>query len=68
MPDLRPYGQVAYDAYSADAGHKSVHGEALPDWHSSSPEVRTHWRASAEALRHRIMTDIAAGRNPAEAG
>jgi len=61
MADLRSLGQVAYDAYSEDAGHKSVHDEHLPDWFGSSPEVRTHWEASAEAVRQRVMNDMARG-------
>jgi hypothetical protein len=68
MADLRSYGQVLYEAYVSDSGGKSVRDEKLPVWGDSAPEIRTHWEAAGEALRYRIMNDIAAGRNPADAG
>lgn len=48
LPD--GYGQVAYDAYVADCGGVSIHGERLPDWDGQRPEIRAHWDAAAAAV------------------
>lgn len=50
-PDLPTgYGQIAYDAYVADCGGLSIHGETLPAWPDQSEEIRQHWDAAAAAV------------------
>jgi hypothetical protein len=52
MEDL---GQIAYEAYSASAGGKSlVSGDTLPDWADLDPQIREAWRAAAEAVASRF--------------
>lgn len=46
-------GRVAYDAYSAAVGGKSVRGEALPSWDEqikTNYNVATAWCATAQAV------------------
>lgn len=46
-------GQVAYDAYSASVGGKSVKGEALPTWDEQvqdNHDVAAAWCAAAQAV------------------
>ena len=43
-------GRVAYEAYVASCGGKSVHGEPLPSWPGQKAEIRQHWRAAADAV------------------
>lgn len=46
-------GQVAYEAYSAAVGGKSVDGKALPSWGEqveSKHDVAAAWCAAAQAV------------------
>lgn len=43
-------GRIAYEAYSRDAGGRSIHGEPLPLWPEQSDEIRAHWDAAAAAV------------------
>jgi hypothetical protein len=43
-------GRIAYEAYVASCGGKSVHGEDLPSWDDQAPEIRQHWQAAADAV------------------
>lgn len=43
-------GRVAYDAYSAAVGGKSVRGEALPSWDNQDHDVAAAWCAAAQAV------------------
>lgn len=48
--EIKTYSQVAYEAYAAHCGGKSIHGEDLPDWDGHAPEIQAHWEAAAEAV------------------
>lgn len=46
-------GRVAYEAYSAAVGGKSVRGEALPSWDEQvekNPDVAAAWCAAGQAV------------------
>jgi len=46
-------GRVAYDAYSAAVGGRSVKGDALPTWDAQvqdNPDVAAAWCAAAQAV------------------
>ena len=46
-------GRIAYEAYSASVGGKSVRGEALPTWDAQVEEnhdVAAAWCAAAQAV------------------
>jgi len=45
------FGQIAYEAYCADTGNKSlVSGAPLPAWDALSPEIKKAWQAAANAV------------------
>ena len=48
--DLMDLGEVAYGAYLASCGGKSIRGEELPSWDDQTPEIREHWRAAADEV------------------
>lgn len=48
--NLTSAGQVAYEAYVASCGGKSVHGEDLPSWAGLAPAIQAHWEAAAQAV------------------
>lgn len=46
-------GQIAYEAYSASVGGKSVRGEQLPTWDeqvTDNHDVAAAWCAAAQAV------------------
>lgn len=44
-------GQVAYEAYAAHTGWKSlISGKQLPWWGILKPEIQAAWEASAKAV------------------
>lgn len=44
-------GRIAYLAYCRSTGGKSaVTGDPLPSWEDQRPEIRTAWRAAADAV------------------
>lgn len=43
-------GAVAYGAYSASVGGKSVSGQKLPSWEDQKEEIRAAWAAGALAV------------------
>ena len=44
-------GKVAYEAYSAAAGGKSlVSGVPLPEWYQVDPIIRDAWNKTADAV------------------
>lgn len=47
-------GKIAYDAYCAARGWKSVRGEPLPHWQQQSEDLRAAWIAAAEAVSKEI--------------
>jgi hypothetical protein len=48
----RSLGQIAYEAYCASTGGKSlISGDQLPGWDGLKPEIRTAWEAAGEAVR-----------------
>jgi hypothetical protein len=54
MVDIRPWGQVAYDAYAEDAGWKSIRGEDLPRWDQQDGLIQRHWDAAAQAILDKL--------------
>lgn len=54
----RDLGRIAYEAYWQSCGGLSVRGETLPGWEEQKPEIREHWRASADAVL--MFSDLAA--------
>lgn len=48
---MKSMGHVAYDAYCAHTGGKSlVTGDKLPDWNDLKQEIRDAWQAAANAV------------------
>lgn len=47
-------GKLAYDAYCANRGWKSVRGEPLPQFDQQSPELQAAWEEAANAVSKRI--------------
>lgn len=48
----RELGEVAYAGYCAASDGKSlVSGAELPSWENLPEEIRTAWRASADAVK-----------------
>ena len=46
------FGQIAYEAYFAHSGGKSlISGASLPTWDAQSPEIQAAWQAAAKAVR-----------------
>lgn len=46
-------GRIAYEAYSAAVGGKSVRGDALPTWDAQvekNPDVAAAWCAAGQAV------------------
>lgn len=43
-------GRIAYEAYSAAVGGRSVRGEALPSWDEQIHDVRAAWCAVGQAV------------------
>ena len=46
-------GQVAYEAYSASVGGKSIDGKALPSWDAQvekNHDIAAAWCAAAQAV------------------
>lgn len=55
--------QHAYEAYSAQAGGKSlVSGDQLPEWEQLSDEIKQAWHAVAEAVRRHVGSQQAGHR------
>lgn len=45
-------GQVAFEAYCADTGGRSlVSGDRLPLWDKLPPAIQRAWEAAAEAVK-----------------
>ena len=52
----KTYGQIAYEAYCADSGGKSlVSGAPLPTWEETKPEIRGAWHAAANAVVNALL-------------
>ena len=58
-PEIRTFGQAAYEAYFADCGGKSILGDDLPAWAGQAPEIRAHWEAAAEAVATGVRASAA---------
>ncbi|MBK3624902.1 hypothetical protein JHN59_08580 [Streptomyces sp. MBT49] len=43
-------GRINYEAYRESVGHRSVHGEQLPEWPDLADHVRAAWVAAARAV------------------
>lgn len=58
MPASNPnhtLGQIAYEAYCAQTGWKSlVSGAQLPAWESVKLEIQTAWESAGEQVRLRV--------------
>lgn len=51
--------QIAYEAYSENAGGKSLAtGQPLPPWEKLSPEIQAAWEAAATAVVKAVGYDI----------
>lgn len=49
-------GQVAYEAYCADAGGRSIAtGDELPDWAHLPRRIQQCWESAAAAVRRWII-------------
>lgn len=53
-------GEIAYDAYCAARGWKSVRGEPLPHWRQQDETLRNAWVTAAQAVAKEIS--LATGR------
>ena len=49
---ISPPGKIAYDAYFAKCGGKSlISGAPLPSWEGQAPAIQEAWNAAAQAVR-----------------
>lgn len=46
-------GKLAYTAYAAAVGGRSVTGAVLPPWEELGDRIQTAWETAAEAVRRR---------------
>lgn len=46
LDTIEARAERGYERYVADCGGKSVHGEPLPPWDLTKPEIRKHWVAA----------------------
>ena len=44
-------GKLAYQAYAAAVGGRSVTGAVLPPWEELGDRIQTAWEVAAEAVR-----------------
>ena len=54
-------GEIAYNAYCAARGWKSVRGEPLPHWQQQDDTLRAAWCDAAEAVAKDISTQTGRG-------
>lgn len=47
----KSWGQIAYEAYAANCGGKSIRGDDLPTWNDQDPAIRGHWQAAGLAVK-----------------
>lgn len=50
-------GEIAYDAYSADAGGKTHDKKNIPPWDKLGDDVRAHWQAGGQAAADAIINN-----------
>ncbi len=48
-PPNKPYGQIAFEAYTATKKGKTYDNKPIPEWEELSSDVRAAWAAAAEA-------------------
>ena len=57
MTNEEVLGKIAYDAYRADTGGKSlVSGAAIPEWEELDVRIRLAWVAAARAVKVRVQS------------
>jgi hypothetical protein len=54
-------GEIAYNAYCAARGWKSVRGEPLPHWQQQDDTLRAAWCDAAEAVAKDISNQTGRG-------
>ncbi len=54
-------GEIAYNAYCAARGWKSVRGEPLPHWQQQDDTLRAAWCDAAEAVSKDISIQTGRG-------
>jgi chromosome segregation ATPase len=58
MPDLKTYGQIAYDAYGEISGMKSLAtGDPLPHWDDLPDAITNAWMAAGRAVDEQVRAD-----------
>jgi hypothetical protein len=51
------YGQIAYEAYRAHSGGKSlVSGAQIPAWDDADPVIRSAWEAAGNAVYDAVQS------------
>lgn len=52
---MQSLGMVAYEAYFAQSGGKSlVSGTSLPSWDGLNEKIKQAWEAAAQAVAYRV--------------
>ena len=46
----KSWGRIAYEAYVASCGGKSIRGEQLPAWDGQDAAIQAHWSAAGLAV------------------
>lgn len=58
---MNKLGEIAYNAYCAARGWKSVRGEPLPHWSQQDQSLRDAWIKAAEAVAAKLREDCSPG-------
>lgn len=51
------WGQIAYEAYVASCGGRSIRGEQLPAWGDQDPAIQGHWQAAGLAVKRQYQSE-----------
>jgi len=54
---METLGKIAYEAYCAERGYKSVRGEPLPHFYEQSEPLQEAWEKAAKAVAEKIRSD-----------
>lgn len=49
VSEVRPYGEIAYEAYGQNRGWQSWDGKPMPTWTDLRPDIQIAWQVAAEA-------------------
>jgi hypothetical protein len=57
---IEQLARIAYEAYAESSSNKNFRGDPMPQWERLPPQIRKHWRASADRIVSTIAQEILA--------